>query len=292
MIDESIEHIARFVYRRSRLFFPEHKMSLFKSRLRDRLTELKLPDFAAYHAYLQHSQGEETILLDNLTTNETFFFRNQEQFRYLAEKILPETESEKGQEVVRSWGRAVTEGDGSIMKLRILCAGCSSGEEPYSVAMTVLESLRYPKAWDIEILAGDLSTSCIKTATTGFYESHRLKGIPPAYLDTYMVATARGATFNNDVKKLIKFCRLNLKNMMNIEEFPTIPGKYTGFDIIFCRNVMIYFSPEAQQQLVDALYCSLLPGGYLFTGDAEPLHLYEHSFTLVKDAGCLLYRKI
>ena len=292
MIDESLEHIARFVYRRSRLFFPGHKISLLKSRLGERLAALKLPDLAAYHAHLQNSQSEETILLDSLTTNETFFFRNQKQFRYLAEKILPETEAEKGKEVVRSWGRAEAAGDGSIMKLRILCAGCSTGEEPYSVAMTLLETLRYPKAWDIEILAGDINTSCIKTAISGFYESDRLKGIPAAYLDKYMVATNSGATFKNDVKKLIKFCRLNLKNLMNIEKFPAINEKYTGFDIIFCRNVMIYFSPEAQQQLVDALYRSLLPGGYLFTGDAEPLHLYEHGFTSVKDAGCLIYRKI
>src|SRR6266498_329072 len=112
MIDESLEHIARFVYRRSRLFFSGHKMSLLKSRLGERLTELSLPDLAAYHAYLQHSQSEETILLDTLTTNETFFFRNPGQFRYLAGKIVPEMESEKGKEVVRSWGRAETASDG------------------------------------------------------------------------------------------------------------------------------------------------------------------------------------
>jgi chemotaxis protein methyltransferase CheR len=233
MIDESLEHIVRFVYRRSRLFFPGNKMSMLKSRLRERLAELKLPDLTAYHAYLQHSQSEEAKLLDALTVNETFFFRNPGQFRYLAGKILPETELNKGQEVVRSWGRAETASSGSIMKLRVLCAGCSTGEEPYSVAMTLLESLRYPKAWDIEILAGDINTSCIKTAITGFYESERLKDIPPAFLDKFMATTDRGAIFNNDVKKLIKFCRLNLKNIMNIEKLPAKHEKYMGFDIIF-----------------------------------------------------------
>ena len=290
-MDESLENIAKFVYQRSRILFSERRMILLRNRVEVRMQQLKLPDFAAYQAYLFRSPGEESALLDILTTKETFFFRNPGQFRYLAEKIIPAMEAEKGKEAVNAWAREKQAVTAPPMKLRILCAGCATGEEPYSVAMSLLESLRYPKAWDIEILAGDISTSCLETGTTAYYRSERLKEIPAPYLDKYMEMTDDGAVFTNEVKKLVKFCRLNLKDIIIGGKFPSAAAEFSGFDIIFCRNVMIYFSAEAQQQLVDALFRTLMPGGYLFTGDAEALHPFRHDFQSVKDAGCLIYRK-
>jgi chemotaxis protein methyltransferase CheR len=292
MKEKALADIAEYIHQRSRLFFSGHRMSLLKSRLDERRAELQLRDLAAYLEYLRNSAVEESILLDLLTTNETFFFRNPRQFRYLVEKIVPELEEARGREVVRSWGRAVQAPATSIMKLRILCGGCSTGEEPYSVAMALLETLRYPRAWDIEILAGDISSSCIKTAIAGHYETERLKGIPPAYLDKYVTMTEDGGIISDEVKRLVKFRRMNLNDVMNGKNFPGMTGEFTGFDIIFCRNVMIYFSTGAQQQLVDTLFQLLVPGGYFFTGDAEPLHLYNHDFRAVDDAGCLIYKKM
>jgi len=184
----------------------------------------------------------------------------------------------------------------SIMNIRVLCAGCSTGEEPYSVAMALFDALKYPRAWNVEIVAGDLSESCIKMAAAGYYERERLKGIPPSYAGRYMEKHGKGAIVKDEIKRLVRFCSLNLNDIMDGEP---LPGMKSGdkqfddkqFDIIFCRNVMIYFSTEAQQQLVDTLFRLLIPGGYLFTGDAEPLHLYNHQFETVRDAGCLIYRK-
>lgn len=292
MKDQAFNSIEQFVHDRSLLHFQGHKRQVLKSKLKERLARLNLPDLGAYLELLRTSGREEAALLDLVTTNETFFFRNPAQFRFLMEKIVPALEEEKGRAVVRSWGEAEPLSPASIMKLRILCAGCSTGEEPYSVAMALLEALRYPKAWNIEILAGDLSESCIKSAATGHYEDERLKGLPADYLDRYMERTAGGFVVNDEVKKLVRFCPFNLGSIINGESFPGTGEGFAGFDLVFCRNVMIYFSVETQQRLVDALFRLLLPGGYLFTGDAEALHIYDHDFRTVHDAGCLIYRKM
>ncbi len=291
MIKGPLEHIAQHINARFRLFFPSHRMSLLRNRLEERLVALNIPDLTSYQVYLQNSPEEEAVLADLLTTNETFFFRNPKQFRYLSDKIVPELELQKGQEMVRLWGRNVKPPAASLLKLRIFCAGCSTGEEPYSVAMTLLESLRYPRAWDIEIIAGDISPSCIQTATDGFYEKERLKDIPRADFEKYMDKTPDGAFIKSDVRKLVKFVRMNLNDFINGNGIQSMTTDDRGFDIIFCRNVMIYFSLESQQQLVDTLFKHVVPGGYLFTGDAEPLHLYEHDFAMVHEAGCLIYKK-
>jgi chemotaxis protein methyltransferase CheR len=178
------------------------------------------------------------------------------------------------------------------MKLNILCAGCSTGEEPYSVAMTLLEGLRYPKAWDLRIFAGDLSERCISTAQAGSYSEEQLKGIPFSYRKKYLSATDEGAVFGDEVKNLIRFSRLNLKDLMEGGDFPGCGADFAGFDLVFCRNVMIYFSAADQQKLINTLYRFLLPGGYLFTGDAEPLHLFEHNYEAVRGADCLIYQKM
>ncbi|MCM2357079.1 MAG: protein-glutamate O-methyltransferase CheR [Geobacteraceae bacterium] len=292
MEEALLDTIAHFVQKRSRLCFREQKRSILRQRLTERLTHLGMPGLADYWGYLRNSAKEEPILLDLLTINETSFFRNPGQFRFLTERIVPTLEKTRGEEVIRSWGRAAPAPPGSIMKLRILCAGCSTGEEPYSVAMALFATLRYPRAWDIEILAGDLSDSCIRTAAAGYYDAERLKGLPATHIDRYMERRGNGAVVKDEIKGLIRFCRLNLNDVINGGPLPGPEDGNEPFDIIFCRNVMIYFSPETQQQLVDTLFRLLVPGGYLFTGDAEPLHLYDHEFAPVPDAGCLIYRKM
>ncbi len=291
MKEPTVDTFAQFIYQRSRLSFAGHKRSVLKQCLEERRTCLELPDLDTYWGYVRTNPSEESLLFDLLTTNETFFFRNSKQFDFLRNKIIPDIEEERGQEVIRSWGRDRPVSPHSIMKLRILCAGCSTGEEPYSVAMTLLDVLKYPKAWDIEILAGDLSDSCIASAMTGYYENMRLKVVPSDYVRRFMERTDDGAVIKDEVKRLVRFCRVNLGDIISGESFPGYPCDFAGFDVIFCRNVMIYFASEGQQQLVDTLSRFLQPGGYLFTGDAEPLHLYDHNLDTVREAGCLIYRK-
>ena len=207
------------------------------------------------------------------------------------EKIVPALEDGKGRDAMRSRVGNITTPPTSLMKLRILCAGCSTGEEPYSVAMSLLSTLRYPRAWDIEILAGDLNESCIRVAKKGFYDEERVKGLPDAFRDRYTEHVPGGLLVTEEVRRLVRFSVLNLNDIINGGSFPGVHADLAGFDIVFCRNVMIYFSLPTQQLLVDFLYRSLLPGGYLFTGDAEPLHLYKHEFATVRDVRCLIYQK-
>lgn len=291
MGDAYLDKIREFVSQRSRLDFSGRKQEVLRHRLERRLETLGLVNFAAYLSYLQQTSGEEARLLDCLTTNETFFFRNQDQFSHLREVIIPGIETLRGMDIVRSWGGSSRVPPSSIMKLRILSAGCSTGEEPYSIAMTLLESLRYPKAWNLEIIAGDLNESCLKAATEGYYEKDRLKNIPDCYVDKYMLQNADGAVIREEVKNMVSFIHLNLDRLMKDEPFPGSVSLSEPFDIIFCRNVMIYFSASCQQMLVDTLHHLLVPGGYLFTGDAEPLHLFDHTFETIKGARCLIYKK-
>lgn len=291
MGDAYLDKIRDFVSQRSRLCFSGHKRGVLRHKLNSRMENLGLTSFADYWHYLKQTSDEESRLLDCLTTNETLFFRNPDQFRHLQDVIIPDIEALRGADIVRSWGGSSQVPSSSIMKLRILSAGCSTGEEPYSIAMTLLESLRFPKAWDLEVIAGDLSESCLKTAAKGYYEKEKLKNIPDRYVDRYMQQDADGAVMKDEVKNIVSFIHLNLNGLMQGDLFPGACSSSALFDIIFCRNVMIYFSASCQQLLVDTLHRLLVPGGYLFTGDAEPLHLFDHAFETIKGVKCLLYKK-
>ena len=291
MGDHDLDRIRQHIEKRSLLSFTGHKKPVLRQRLAGRMEVLGIQDLAAYHEYLLKTPAEERQLLDHLTTNETFFFRNPDQFRHLREEIIPAIETARGQDVIRSWSQERLAAS-SIMKLRILSAGCSTGEEPYSIAMTLLEALRYPRAWDMEILAGDLSESCLRSAGDGFYETDRLRGLPAAYREKYLTRVENGAIIRDEVRRLVRFTGLNLTHLMDGEPPPGFASSRELFDIIFCRNVMIYFSAASQQLLVDMLHRLLVPGGFLFTGDAEPLHLFDHDFETVRGAGCLIYKKM
>ena len=290
MIVQDLEKIAHYVNRCSSLYFHGHRMSIMRSRVEGRLSTLSLHDMKEYFRYLRDSSEEQAILLELLTTNETSFFRNRKQFSCLTTQLIPRIEEERRGHAMRAW-KSGNFAPASAMKLRILCAGCSTGEEPYSIGMALLADVRYPRAWDIEILAGDLSASCIRTAIAGFYENERLDGVPSRYREKYLVKTGKGAFIAEEVKKLVEFRVFNLKDFMDPAGIGGPHQALGQFDIIFCRNVMIYFSAESQQHLVDLLDRLLVPGGYLFTGDAEPLHLYRHDFLRVPGADCLIYRK-
>src|SRR6185369_7784498 len=270
-----LDNIAAYLLDRSRLSFAGHKRSLLRRRLEGRLSELQLPDFLAYWRYLISSADEDGKLFDLATTNETSFFRNPAQFDYLHDSIVPgilcSSGSDKG-------------------SLRILCAGCSTGEEPYSVAMTLLDAIGSSNRLQVDIVAGDISESCLQIARAGYYEAEKLSKLPPGYRERFMAGDTHGATVKDDLKRIVRFTRLNLDDLMK-SDCPSWNLGLGVFDIIFCRNVMIYFAPSCQQQLVDTLQRLLVTGGYLFTGDAEPLHLFRHEFQPVTEASCLIYQK-
>lgn len=274
-MDEYFDRIALFLRHRSRLSFAGHKKTILRRRLESRLEELNLPDFSAYWTFLLGNPDEEANLYDLATTNETSFFRNTAQFGYLREVICPELELQAMEQ---------------SRTIRVLSAGCSTGEEAYSIAMCMLDGFRTPDSSSLEIVAGDISESCLHVARTGYYDNDRLGKLPYGYRERFMEKCGEGAIFREHVKRCIRFMRMNLDDLMKGDQAVWGVG-LGGFDIIFCRNVMIYFAPDCQQVLVDTLHRLLLPGGYLFTGDAEPLHLFRHEFQPVATAGCLIYRK-
>lgn len=270
-MDEHFEKITLFLRHKSRLSFTGHKRTILRRRLQARIEQLDLPDYSSYWSFLLAHPEEESHLYELATTNETSFFRNAAQFGYLKEFICPGLDSHSG-------------------KIRILSAGCSTGEEPYSIAMTMMDALGSRAENRVEIVAGDIHESCLRSARAGFFENDRLDRLPPGYRERFMLSSADGATVLDSVKKCIRFMRLNLDDLMKPEQ--DIWGPWSGsYDIVFCRNVMIYFASDCQQVLVDALHRILLPGGYLFTGDAEPLHLFRHEFRPVATSGCLIYQK-
>jgi len=270
-MDEHFEKITLFLRHKCRLSFAGHKRTILRRRLQARIEQLNLPDYSAYWSFLLAHPEEESHLYELATTNETSFFRNGAQFSYLRDFICPELASHP-------------------RKIRILSAGCSTGEEPYSIAMTMLDALGSAAENRIEIIAGDIHESCLRSARSGYFENERLGKLPAGYRERFMLSSADGATVLDSVNKCIRFMRLNLDDLMKPEQ--DIWGPWSGgFDIVFCRNVMIYFASDCQQVLVDALHRILLPGGYLFTGDAEPLHLFRHEFRPVATTGCLIYQK-
>lgn len=275
IMDEYFDRIALFLKEKCRLSFTGHKRTILRRRLESRLEQLNLPDFSSYWGFLLGNQAEEGTLYDLVTTNETSFFRNMDQFDFLRNDIAP---------------RLLRRPSEAPRTIRILSAGCSTGEEPYSIAMTLFDVLSKFDEWRLEIVAGDISESCLRVARNGYYENDRLAKLPPGYRERFTLSDAYGATISNDLKKVIRFIRLNLDDLMK-SDCPAWTVGLGSFDIIFCRNVMIYFAPSCQQLLVDTLHRLLLPGGYLFTGDAEPLHLFRHEFSPVATAGCLIYQK-
>lgn len=273
LTDREYQEIARFVHKTAGINLLEGKKELMRARLSKRIRALNFKDFKTYYNYVMSDQtGEEIVfLLDALATNLTSFFREPQHFQFMAKELLPELETRRRAQNSR--------------RLRIWSAACSSGEEPYTIGMVVLDSNSYfGQGGDFRILATDISTKVLATARQGVYGPERVKDIPPHMLQRHFsrVDTERGDKMyqvNENLRQTIAFRRLNL-----MEPLPfTKP-----LDLIFCRNVMIYFDKETIAQLVNKYYEILSPGGYLFIGHSESLSGLTHPFKY--KAPCI-YRK-
>lgn len=250
--------ISQMVYQIAGIRLTTGKEELVRSRLMKRLRALSLNSFHAYLGYIEQDRTSQElrIMIDFLTTNKTSFFRETQHFEYMRTQILPEI---------------IKRGRG----MRIWSAGCSSGEEPYSIAMLLLEEWPQLDRLNVRILASDISDRILAKAKAGEYDKDNLQGIPPAYIPKYfnLIRSAPPKTYavQDNLKKLIQFARLNLMG-----DWP-MKGP---FDVIFCRNVMIYFDSETQGRLVQRFYDLLAPGGHLLVG---------HSESLVANSGGLKY---
>ncbi|MDH4133416.1 MAG: protein-glutamate O-methyltransferase CheR [Gammaproteobacteria bacterium] len=268
--DRDFEFLRSIVTSHTGITLGGHKRQLVYGRLTRRLRQLNISTFSQYCVYVeQHLNDELGELVNAITTNLTSFFRENHHFEHLAESALPDR----------------MDNNGLQRRLRLWSAGCSTGEEPYSIAMTVAETLGSAlPVWDVRILATDIDSQVLARAANGVYTQDRIEGISGARQKRWF---RRGAGPNQGkvrmddaLRSLISFKQLNLMD----EAWP-MRGP---FDIIFCRNVVIYFDKPTQKKLFDRYADLLAPGGYLYVGHSESLHGTSTRFRLI---GRTIYQK-
>lgn len=266
--DADFDFIRRLVADKTGIALSEQKRELVYGRLAKRLRSLELQTFAQYCDFLRDNDGELHELVNAITTNLTSFFREPYHFDYLRDSLLPE----------------LLHSNAGSRRLRIWSAGCSTGEEPYSIAMVLRDALPSSQGWDAKILATDIDSNVLARAQSGIYAQERIQGVPEQYLRR---GFRRGQGDNagmlrvsDDVRSLITFRQLNL-----MQEWP-MKGP---FDVIFCRNVVIYFDKPTQRRLFNRYADLLADGGHLFIGHSETLFKVCERFTLI---GRTIYRKL
>ena len=262
---ENYEFIRRLVYEQSRINLGPDKIELVRSRVQKRLRALGLADFGSYCQLLESPAGEEelTSLLDVISTNVTEFFREWSHFEFLQNVALP------------AWQRQAGRKPGE--RFRVWSAACSSGEEPYSIAILLAEFFRQEPPKDWQVTATDISTRMLAHAEQAIYRSERVKLPEPQWLRAWFQRGAGAWEGHFRVKatlrERVEFRRLNL-----MEPYPFAEK----FHVIFCRNVMIYFDRETQEQLVRRLGEQLLPGGHLLVGHSESLVGIDHGLRCIR----------
>ena len=253
------------------LYFEESSVYFLERRLQNRLEEKQFTSFLDYYYLLLYGQEKEEELgrvVDVLTTNETYFFREPNQLKTFSEEIVPEIiERKKGRRTLRIWS-----------------AGCSTGEEPYTLAMLALEH-RELQGWNIEIFASDISQRVLRTARKGVYGKSSFRSMEQYYDNRYFHRIdSKSSRIDDGVKKLVSFGHLNL---LQPEQWTIL----AHFDIIFCRNVMIYFNTESKKKMVENFHKKLEEEGFLLLGHAESLMNISTSFSLRHFRHDMVYQK-
>lgn len=271
---DALEKIQNLVLERSGLYFKEYQMPSFQKQVATRMAHISCPTPWAYYKVLTQSaqaDKEFTELLNGLTNQHTHFFRIPDQFTALRDRILPSIRERKA-----------AKGD---LTLKVLSAGCATGEEPYSIAMILAEAFGRDTPWKLEVLATDISTEALVFAKRGIYTRGSLRhveeGFMKRYLERFCLIQRDELFVSPAVKKLVEFQFMNL-----VED--TYPQ---DFDIVFCRHVTIYFERQTTQGLIERFYQGLAEDGYLFTGGTETLYGISNKFELVDIADALIYRK-
>jgi chemotaxis protein methyltransferase CheR len=254
------QEISQIIYQQCGISLKSGKEALVRARLMKRLRALQIRSVKEYMDLISSEKGRTEIgtLIDVMTTNKTSFFRESAHFDYLTDEILPRVDQQR---------------------LRFWSAACSSGEEPYTLAMVLREAIPAIDQKDILILSTDISNEMLETARTGIYSIDRMAGIPRALVQKYFECITSGTEPHYRVgpglRSLIRLAPLNLMQ----------PWPMKGpFNVIFCRNVMIYFDRPTQQRLVNRFWDLLEPGGFLFVGHSEGLSGIHHKFQYMKPA--------
>jgi len=262
------------VYRQLGIYFEDSKVAFIQKRIEKRMETLRMDSFADYGFLLRFGdkKGHEIQELANLiTTNETYMFREFEQLQAFADYCLPMTLKPLEQANDR--------------RLRIWCAGCSSGEEAYTLSIILQEVMHDWRTWDLKIKATDVDQVRLDMARRATYDERSVKEVPPEYFDRHIKSLPAGYFgIKPETAKLVEIEHLNLSDRMAMRAM-------RSFDFIFCRNVLIYFDDASRKAVVDHFYNSLKPGGFIFLGHSESIGRISTAFKLMRVGEHLVYRK-
>lgn len=281
MTEKEFAKFRDLVYTRTHIFCADVQQPLFERKIRVRLAALDLSSFQEYYDFItDRPEGEQefTRLIDIIAVHETSFFRIHGHFNGLRQRIFPDL------------FRPST-GPNPSSPIRIWSAGCSTGEEPYSIVMTFLEilatrGLQPSNTRGLHVMASDISPSVIEKARKGIYSSKQIQKIQQPLLDKYFICRNNQYYITQQIKEFVTF------DVFNLIDLATIPQD--NFDVIFCRNVLIYFDRHAQTTLLEGLIALLPEGGCLFLGDAESIHTFPESarkLEFIETENAIIYQK-
>ena len=266
---EQFKAFTALIKEKAFITMKDNKVTLLSNRLRRRLRALGMDNYDDYYQFLVSGKDpkEMTFFIEVVTTNESYFWRTTRNYDMVKNNVLPDLLGRYKNETLNFWS-----------------AGCSTGEEPYNIAMELTESMKLHGVFSFAILATDISQRVIDTALAGRYQGRTLEKVPRNIINRYFVPVPENEgefEVRSDLKKKIKFRVSNL-----FEEEPPLQH------CIFCRNVMIYFSRDVQQTLIDRFYRALKPGGYLIIGHSESLQLMDTKFKTISFPDGIAYQKI
>jgi len=268
--EEELARLCDFLYRRTGMSYDEAKRYYVERRVADRMGATGSTSFASYFALLRADvQGEVEQLINAFTVNETYFYREDHQLRCLTNSLLAEVIKTKPY-------------DASV---RIWSAPCATGEEPYSIAIWLLENWPQVDAYEVEIIGSDIDTNTLGAAREGVFGSRAMMRLPPDLLERYFVAQGEGQwRIIDELRESIRFTQVNLVDRAET----ATQGK---FDIIFCRNVLIYFDDASRRLAAENLYDRLNPGGFVCLGHSESMSRISPLFEVQRYTDAIVYRK-
>jgi len=267
LTDHELSEIRMLIEERTGIHFDESRERFLSTRVREHMHERGYTRVTELLRAVRKTNVEYDSLLERMLTQETSFFRYPAVYEAFEKRVLPEIH------VSKFWKNPRT--------LRVWSAGCSTGEEPYSIAITIADSLSFADAWNVEILATDVGKLALKTAEKGIYSGRSLSGVNEKQLAAHFTKVENKFHVKPRLKKMISFAPMNLAS-------PVYVGR---MDLIFCMNVLIYFTEERRHSLVQRFYEALEPGGYLFLGHSESISKMPVKFQAIVLGDCILYRK-
>ena len=273
LTEQTFADLRSFIYDHTGIYFQDNKRYLMESRIGKRLGELNLPDYGAYLKHLRKGgmQAELSALVNAITINETFFFRNTPQLEVLESDLLPELIKLREQDGTR--------------RIRIWSAACSTGDEPYTVALMLKEKMlpRYPNV-QFEIVGTDINTEVLEVARAGTYGGYAMRNVPQPYRAKYFTREGDRHTLKPEIRTMVTFKHLNLMDRTGMMMMRNI-------DLILCANVLIYFDTASKQKVVSSFYDSLLPGGHLLVGFSETLFGITQALQPVRFDKTIAYKR-